>query len=308
MTPIRIGLEYFTPWTNDVGYQIAIANDLYLQQGLEVRQVLVDPLAGDTLEHLVRGEVDIAVCPTNRLLKRVEAGQALRGIATINHRAMETILTTTSTGIQRPLDLQGRRVAFNPTPRGIALVRHLITSDGGDPDSMIIVDSGSREINADDIVAGFADAFFGAYWAWDALFGTTPSAQRVALPVDEIGMLAYPSYVLAVRADSMSTDRESLTKFLHASEQGFRLAASDHALAVDVAVRCVPYVKPELIAHSLNILPATWFDEHGQWGNHPWTKHRAYAQWLAQHGVLQDASVVETTLIDDLFDAVSESA
>ena len=78
--------------------------------------------------------------------------------------------------------------------------------------------------------------------------------------------------------------------------------------SVDVAVRCVPYVKPELIAHSLNILPATWFDEHGQWGNHPWTKHRAYAQWLAQHGVLQDASVVETTLIDDLFDAVSESA
>ncbi|MCX6418556.1 MAG: hypothetical protein NTU50_03805, partial [Actinobacteria bacterium] len=80
------------------------------------------------------------------------------------------------------------------------------------------------------------------------------------------------------------------------------------ALAVDVAMRCIPYVKPELIEHSLSILPATWFDERDEWGIHPWTKHRAYAQWLAQHGVIQDAEVVEVTLIDDLFDAVSESA
>src|SRR2546427_7354056 len=46
--------------------------------------------------------------------------------------------------------LEGRRIAYNPTPRGVALVRHLVAADGGDPDCVITVDSGLRELGIDD--------------------------------------------------------------------------------------------------------------------------------------------------------------
>lgn len=67
------------------------------------------------------------------------------------------------------------------------MVRHLVAADGGDPDAVITVDAGYRELTVDDIAAGEADATFGTYWSWDALRGDLPEEQRLTWPVDEIG-------------------------------------------------------------------------------------------------------------------------
>jgi putative hydroxymethylpyrimidine transport system substrate-binding protein len=290
MRTLRIGLEYYVPWTNDIGYQIAIERGWYREVGIDLRQVLPDPFLGDTLEHLARGEVDVAVFPTNRLFVRHEAGEPLLAVAAINHRAMETILTLAGNGIERPRDLGGRRVAFNPTPRGVAMVRHLIAADGGDADSIEIIDSGSREVNAEDLKDGLADAFFGAYWAWDALFGNVPDDERVAWPVDEIGAPPYHSYLLGVRAAFAEDESELITAFLSATERGFRAAAEDPELALAVARQAIPYVRPELIARSLAVLPGSWFHD-GVWGRNRSELHEPYAEWLAAHGILSDSNV-----------------
>ena len=48
----------------------------------------------------------------------------------------------------------------------------MVRRDGGDPDELILLDSGVWELSVDDIAAGETDATFGGYWAWDALFGS----------------------------------------------------------------------------------------------------------------------------------------
>jgi NitT/TauT family transport system substrate-binding protein len=290
MPPIRLALEYFVPWTNDAGYQVAIDRGWYAEAGLDVRQVLIDPLFGDTLEHLAQGEADAGVFPTNRLFVRREAGQPLLGVAAINHRAMETIQTLTSTGITRPRELAGRRLALNPTPRGLALVRHLVAWDGGDPDAIVIVDSGTRELNADDLAAGVADAFFGGYWAWDALFGSVPERDRILWPVDEIGAPPYHSYLLGVREDLADEQPAALRDFLAVSERGFRAAQEDPEATLDVLTRTIPYIRPELLERSLGLITPTWFHDD-RWGVHRRELHEPYAAWLAQHGILQDPDV-----------------
>ena len=153
MTRIRVVLEYFHPWPNSSGFHVASAQGWYRELGLDVDLRVFDPLVGDSLEHLVRGDAELAVFPSNRLLVRRELGRGVRGIAAINQRALETIQTTASTGIRRPAELAGRGVALNPTPRGLALLRHLVALDGGDPDAIEIVDSGVRELSATAIAA-----------------------------------------------------------------------------------------------------------------------------------------------------------
>lgn len=192
MRTLRICLEYYVPWTNDIGYQLAIERGWYREVGIDLRQVLPDPFLGDTLEHVTRGEADFGVFLSNRLFVRHEAGQPLLAIAAITQRALETILTLAGNGIERPRELTGRRVALNPTPRGIAMVRHLIAADGGNPDDSELIDSGPREVNAEDLKDGLAAAFFGAYWAWAALVGNVTEVERVAWPIDEIGAPPYP--------------------------------------------------------------------------------------------------------------------
>lgn len=288
MVHVRLVLEYFVPWTNDIGYQLAIERGWYKAAGLDVRQVLADPLHGDSLEHLHTGEADFAVFPTNRLLVRHEAGQPLLGVAAINHRAMETIQTIRATGITRPRDLEGRRLGLNPTPRGLAMIKHLVLADGGDPTKVEIVDTASREINVDDLAEGVADAFFGSYWAWDSMFGTLAERERVTLPVDELGAPPYHSYLLGLRAELAERDPALVEAFLAVTERGFQAAAADPELALSVLHQTIPYVRPELLERSLAAITPTWFHD-GHWGVQRNALHEPYAEWLAEHGILRDA-------------------
>ncbi len=301
MTRLRLVLGYFHPWPNDAGFHLAAAEGYYRAAGLDVEIGVVDPLRGDALEYLARGEADLAVAPTNRLLARRDSGQRLVGIATVNQRALETIQTVVATGITRPRELEGRRVAYNPTPRGAALVAHLVSADGGDPGRVVTVDSGVRELTVDDIAAGEVDATFGGYWAWDALFGLLPDAERVVWRVDEIGAPPYCSYLLAAGEERLLRDPEPLRAFLRATERGFAAAAATPRLALGVLERVVPYFPRPILARSLELIAPTWRHE-GRWGELRRDLVEPYAAWLTANGLLRSPDVWAEATTNELLE------
>lgn len=290
MTHVRVQLEYFHPWPNAAGVQLAAAAGWYREAGLDVEVTLFDPLRGDSLASLSRRETEFAIFPSNRLLVRRERGEPLVGVAAINHRAMETIQTTTRTGITRPAELEGRTIAFNPTPRGLAMVRHLIAADGGDPDAVTFVDSGTRELGFDEIEAGEVDASFGGYWAWDLLFDALPAERRVFWPVDEIGAPPYHSYLLGTHERLAEQEPELVRAFVAATARGYREAAADRARALAVFERTIPYFPRSVLARSLELVASSWFHD-GAWGEQRRELLEPYAAWLAEHGVLGSADV-----------------
>jgi NitT/TauT family transport system substrate-binding protein len=288
VSPTRVILEYFHPWTNAAGLYVAAAAGWYREAGLDVEIATFDPLRGDSLEYLAQREAAYAIFPSNRLLVRREAGQPLVGIAAINHRGMETIQTVRATGITRPRELEGRTIAYSPTPRGVAMVSHLVAADGGDPAQVVAVDSGSRELSVDDIAAGEVDATFGGYWAWDALFGSLPESERVVWPVDEIGAPPYHSYLLGAHASLVERNPEAVRAFLAATARGYRTAAADPERALAVLERVIAYFPRAHLARSLELIAPTWTHD-GRWGVARDELMEPYAAWLAEHGILRDA-------------------
>ena len=290
MSHLRLMLGYFHAWPNDAGYHVASAEGWYRELGLDVEIAVADPLRGDALAHLARGEVDVAVFPPNRLLVRRERHEPIVGVAAVNHEQLETIHTVRSTGITRPAELAGRRLAFNPTPRGRAMVAHLVARDGGDPDQVITVDSRVREFDADDLAAGLADATFGNYWAWDVLTGALAQEERIVWRVGEIGAPRYHGYLLGVREELLERNPALVRAFLAASERGFRSAAHDQERALAVLERVVPYFPRAMLARSLELIAPTWTYD-GRWGvQRPELTH-PYAQWLADAGILRSGDV-----------------
>lgn len=300
---VRVGLEYFHPWPNSTGFHLASHARWYRDAGLDVELRVVDPLRGDSLGALVAGDVDFAVVPSGRLLVRRERGEPVLGIAAINHRAMETIQTLRRTGIGRPRDLAGRRVALNPTPRGVAMVRHLVAWDGGDPDQVTVFDSAVRELGADDIAAGTVDATFGGYWAWDALFGATPEEERVMWRIDEIGAPRHHSYLLATREDVIERDADDVRAFVSATERGYRAAIDDPERALAVLERVIAYFPAAVIERSLALVGATWLHE-GRWGEQRDELIDSYARWLAAHRVLRGGEGWTNAITNDLLPGV----
>ena len=287
---VRVILEYFHPWPNSAGFYVARERGWYAEAGLDVELATYDPGRGDSLAYLMRGEADFAVFPSNRLLVRREAGEPLLGVAAINHRAMETIASVAGRGVRRPRDLAGRRLAMNPTPRGLAMVRHLVAADGGDPDAVDIVDAGYRELSFAELAEGsVADASFGSYWAWELVRDRFPEQRRIVWPVDTIGAPKYHSYLLGTTEDLVDFETELVQDFLAATERGFHEAARDQERTFSVLERVIPYFERDDLRDSLRLIAPTWFDADGRWGRHSEELMRGYATWLAEHGVLRDA-------------------
>lgn len=286
---IRILLEYLHPWTNSAGLFVAQHRGWFADAGLDVELAVVDPTRGDPLAHLARFEADLAVFPTNRLLVRRAHGERLVAVAAVNQRAMETVLTTRRTGITRPRELEGRSLALNPTPRGIAMVRHLVAQDGGDPDLVHLVDSGVRELLADDVAAGEVDATFGNYWAWDALLGTLPETERVVWPVDTIGAPPYHSYLLGTQEETLRRNPVLVERVLQVAARGYLAARDEPEVALEAFERFIPYFPRTVLQRSLRLITPTWFHE-GRWGAVRPELMQPYARWLADNDILPDAS------------------
>ncbi|MFF4394586.1 ABC transporter substrate-binding protein [Streptomyces sp. NPDC001480] len=287
MPHIRVMLDYFHPWPNSAGLYVARARRWYEEAGLDVELVVQDPGRGDTLEYLARGEVDFGIFPPNRLLaRRAALGQPLIAVAAVNHRALEAIQTTASTGITRPRDLAGRRLAYNPTPRGRAMVRHLVAADGGDPDAVITVDAGTRELTVDDIETGEADATFGTYWSWDALRGDLPEEHRLTWPVDEVGAPRYHSYLLGTSEELPARRPSVVREFLAVTARGYTAAAQEQDDTLQLLEGVIPYFPRPLIARSLALVAPTWTDTEGRWGVIDENRMGPYAHWLAENGAI----------------------
>jgi putative hydroxymethylpyrimidine transport system substrate-binding protein len=290
MRPLRLVLEYFHPWPNSTGWHVAVAEGRLRAAGADVEVSTYDPLRGDGLGALVEGLADLAVVPANRLLARREEGEPVVAIAATNHVALETIQTLASTGIERPRDLAGRRVALNPTPRGLAMVRHLVARDGGDPDRVRFVDSGVRELDVAEVAAGVADATFGGYWAWDALAAHPPPGdEHVVWRIDALGAPAFQPYLLAVREAFIDAEGERLRALLVVAAEAFGDTARDPARGRAVLERVMPYFPADRLARSLELVAPTWFDPDGRWGTVREDLLEAYARWMTEWGVLRSA-------------------
>jgi putative hydroxymethylpyrimidine transport system substrate-binding protein len=297
---VSLALEYFHPWPNSAGFYVARDHGWYRDAGIDLEIRTVDPGRGDALAYLARGEVQLGIFPTNRLLVRREAGEDLVAVAAINQRGLETVRTRADSGITRLRDLQGRRIAYNPTPRGHAVVRSLIAGDGGDPDDYVVVDAGARELDPANEFDGRADATFGSYWAWDNLLTTYPPTAEVVWRVDEVLGVGYHSYLLGALAGSL--DADLIATLLDVTARGYAAAADDQDAAADIFDRVTPYFSPMVIRASLAAIAPTWFHE-GRWGTIREELVGPYAHWLAQHDILREPSLWPGALALDRVDA-----
>ena len=298
MTRVSLMLEYFHPWPNSAGFYFARERGWYADVGIDLEVRLFDRALGDTLEYLKRNEVHFGVFPSNRLLVRRERGEPLVGIAAVNHGGLETIQTIRRTGIRRPRDLERRRLALGKTPRGVAMVHHLIRNDGGDPAQVELVENYGREITVDDIAAGEIDATFGGYWAWDALFGALPESERITWRIDQLGAPKYHSYLLGTQEARLDASPDLVRRFLAATARGFQGAIAEPEAALTAIERAIPYFPRPLLRRSLELVQATWTHQ-GAWGIQREELLSNYSAWLERQGILKRSAIWRSAICND---------
>ena len=307
MTAVRVMLDYVHPWPNAAGFYVARDRGWYQEAGFDVELTTHDYGRGDTLEHLLRSEVTFAVFPSNRLLVRREKREPLVGVAAINQTGLETIQAIRSTGISRPRDLTGHRIGFGLTPRGLAMVSHLVAADGGDPSKIEAISTSGHELTPDYLVAADVDALFGGYWCWDVLSRGVPEDELITWRVSDIGAPAYHSYLLGTQEWTIERSPELVRRFVEATSRGFHAAAIDQEETVDLLTRAIPYQPAWRVAQSLELVATSWFHD-GNWGDQRRELVEGYAEWLAANGVLASADVWRDATTNEFVPHLERSA
>lgn len=291
-------LEYVHPWPNAAGVYIARHERLLLDQGIDFEITFGGYDRGDPVELLARGEADLAVVPPNRLLSARAKGRRVVGVAAINQRPLEAVITTAASGITRPRDLVGKRIGLLPSPRLETFLKVIVEADGGDPDGVELVYTAGYEGDIRTVISGEFDAVINIL-AWEPLLGGLPPEERIVLPFSEWGGPSYHSYTWAVREDTIERNPELVTKIVKALAQGYNAALAEPERAVAALQPNLLNVHPSILRESLALVSPTWTKPGFRWGEFDLDLLTQYASWLADRRLIPTADTLAGAVVND---------
>ena len=120
----------FQPNANHAGVYAAARTGADRRQGLKLR-VRAPSASTDSIKLLTARRVDLALVDIHDLALARQRGQDLVGVAPVVKEPLAAVIARR--GVARPRSLEGRRVGLSGLPSDTAVLRSVISDDGGNP-------------------------------------------------------------------------------------------------------------------------------------------------------------------------------
>ncbi len=218
----------FQPNPAHAGIYAAQRTDADFMLDLQVR---VPSSSTDSLKLLTAGRADVAVMDIHDLGLASERGSDVVGIGALVQRPLAAVIARP--GIERPRDLEGRRVGVTGLPSDDAVLRAVLKSDGGDPDRVRRVTIGFSAVPS--LIAGRVDAVV-SFWNVEGVALRRRGVRTREFRVDRYGAPRYPELVLATERQNLTRIGEQLDGLLELLELGTRTALADRDQTVEELV------------------------------------------------------------------------
>ena len=230
-TPVRdarVVLD-FTPNAAHAGIFGAVRYRTDRAQG--VRLVIREPGAStDALELLAAHRVDLAVLDIHDLGLAREMGQDVVGVGALVQRPLASVIA--GPGVNRPLELEGRRVGVTGLPSDDAVLRAVVQGDGG---SFARVRRTTIGFSAVPTLVARKVAAATAFWNVEGVTLRARGVRTHEFRVDSYGAPTYPELVFVTTRDVLRRNRDLVRHALAAIAAGTS-AALRHPSSVVAAI------------------------------------------------------------------------
>jgi putative hydroxymethylpyrimidine transport system substrate-binding protein len=203
----------------------------------------------DSLKLLASGRADIGVLDINDLGLARERGEDLVGVGALVQRPLAAIIAQPS--INRPRDLDGKRVGVSGLPSDPAFLRAILSRDGGDLAKVKQVTIGFAAV-ANMVTKKIAAV--PAFWNAEGVALRQKGIPVREFRVDDYGAPRYPEVVLATTRATLRKRHEAVVRTLAAIADGVRETLSDPALATSVIAKAAGGADPGLIRAQVKAL------------------------------------------------------
>jgi putative hydroxymethylpyrimidine transport system substrate-binding protein len=225
LSDVRLALD-FQPNAVHSGIYTAIRDGADERHGVDL-EVRVPSASTDSLKLLSAGRADMAVVDIHDLALARERGEDLVGVGALVQRPLAAVIARS--GIRRPRDLEGRRVGVTGLPSDDAVLKAVVTSDGGEMSRVRRVTIGFSAVPS--LVTGRVDAAL-AFWNAEGVTLRRRGVRTREFRVDRYGAPPYPELVLAVTRRTLDERRDLVRDTLAALADGTDEALSHPPTAV----------------------------------------------------------------------------
>lgn len=274
----------WTPNTNHTGLYVAQAKGYYEDEGLDIS--LVQPPEDDSALMVAASRASFGVSFQEAL------GPALAGkpplpitvIAAIIQHNHSGLVSLKSSNINRPAQLEGKKLATWGAPLFDAVVSDIVSRDGGDYSKVKLVYN-----NVTDVVSALktsVDAVW-VFQGWDGLALKEAGLDCNYFSLKDLNpIFDFYTPVLFANNSLIEKDPEAVKAFLRASAKGYEFAAKNPDAAAEILLRAAPELNENLVKNSQRFLANLYIDDAPKWGLIDKNRWNAFYAWMYEKNLL----------------------
>ena len=299
-TELSLVLDY-TPNTNHTGIYVAQSLGYYAEEGISLTIVSPPEDGADAL--IGAGSVQLGISYQDVMANYLASSTPLpyTAIGAIVQHNTSGIMSRQEDGITRPRAMEGHQYATWNQDVEQAMIRDIMTFDGGDYSKIDLV-----PYAVDDEVAGLRSNAFDCVWVYEGWAVQNASLQNFAYSyfpfIDYDDSLDYYTPVIAANNEFLAKNADTTRAFMRATRRGYEYAASNPSDAARILVEAVPELDAQLVAKSAEYLAGKYIDDASEWGYIDKDRWARFYQWLNDNGLVETTLDVDAGFTNDYLD------
>ncbi|WP_150268406.1 ABC transporter substrate-binding protein [Paenibacillus tepidiphilus] len=285
--PLTVMLDWYPNAVHSFLYA-AVEEGYFADEGLDVTiQMPAD--SNDALKLVAAGKADLALSYQPQVLMARGEGIPVTSIAALVRHPLNHLLVPQSSGITRPGELAGRSAGFSSIPLYEAMLKAMVQYDGGDPDSLDMIDVGWDLIPA--ITTKRVDGIIGGFINHEALLLAKEGVPVTSFDPTDYGVPDYYELVLVAGESGLQESQEEFSAFLRAARKGQQYVAEHPQDALELLLAQQDETAPlerDIEARSLELLLPLMDAGDQPFGYQDAAVWQEVAEWLKQGGLLEN--------------------
>ena len=277
---------------------VAQEKGYFADQNLDV-EIQMPADTNDSIKLVAAGKIDLALSYQPQILLARGENIPVRSIAAVVRHPLVHLLTEANGNVSSPKDLEGKTVGYSSIPLYEAMVRTMISHDGGNPDNMNLVDVGFDLIPS--LASGQADAIMGGFINHEQLILEKEGhAMKSINPVD-YGVPDYYELVLTASEAGIEAKKDQLTRFVKAIQEGQKYVTEHPEEALNILLAHeneTSPLDPEIETKSLAILMPLMNEEGQPFGRQETESWENVRAWLVEKELIPESVKAEDAFIN----------
>ncbi len=284
LRPVTVVLDW-TPNTNHSGLYLARDRGYFADAGLDV--TIVEPGEASGAQLVAAGRAQFAFSVAEGLVPARGQGADIVSVAAVIQHNTSSLLSLTSSGIERPRDLEGKRYGSYGSKLESALIGALVTCDGGDPAKVEM-----PPLVSEDFRIGLTEGQYDAAWVFDA-WDTIRLRDVDGLDVSTLAFADHTDCIpdwytplIATSGELVRDDPALVRSFVGAISHGYQDAIAEPDAAADAILAAAPELEPALVEASAAWLAERYTDDPARWGAQDRRVWDEFVAFLVDHDLI----------------------